>query len=137
MIGARLEWRAWSMETTPIRAACSSTKAPGAVMATVFAPIPAIQEIRPAPQAGVPVRAPLLPPVARGDDLSAAQARQRAIAARIAAQRARLAQLTSQQRSLSSSIATTNDALREVNADLAVVQKRIDGLSAAVDEAQA
>ena len=77
------------------------------------------------------------PPVARGDDLSAAQARQRAIAARIAAQRARLAQLTSQQRSLSSSIATTNDALREVNADLAVVQKRIDGLSAAVDEAQA
>jgi murein DD-endopeptidase MepM/ murein hydrolase activator NlpD len=72
------------------------------------------------------IAAPIGP--AAGDDLSDAIARQRRIESQIRSQRAQIAALNRSQASLQRGIASTRSSLREVNADLAGVAKRIDQL---------
>jgi len=72
------------------------------------------------------IAAPIGP--AAGDDLSDAIARQRRIEAQIRSQRAQIAALNRSQASLQRGIASTRSSLREVNADLTSVAKRIDQL---------
>lgn len=64
-------------------------------------------------------------PRASGDELSDAIARQKALAARIAAQKKQIVQLNARQADLKVQIADTNTALAGINADLAVVRARI------------
>lgn len=72
------------------------------------------------------------PSPARGDELADAQARQRALAAKIEAQRKEMARLRSLQSGLASDIADTKAALAEVNADIAAAQKRVKRLASQV-----
>ncbi|MCU0482750.1 MAG: peptidoglycan DD-metalloendopeptidase family protein [Chloroflexi bacterium] len=72
------------------------------------------------------------PGPARGDELADAQARQRALAAKIEAQRKEVARLRSQQAGLKSDIADTKTALAEVNADLVAAQQKVKRLAAQV-----
>lgn len=64
-------------------------------------------------------------PRASGDELSDAIARQKALAARIAAQKKQIVQLNALQADLKVQIASTNTALAGINADLTVVRGRI------------
>jgi murein DD-endopeptidase MepM/ murein hydrolase activator NlpD len=77
------------------------------------------------------------PPATRGDELSDAQARAKALAAQIAAQKAQLAKLAALQAGMASDIASTKSTLAGVNADLAVVQKRVAKMAADVTAVQA
>ncbi len=65
------------------------------------------------------------PPPASGDELSDAIARQKALAARVKAQRAEVAKIRSLQGDLARDIAATQRALKGVNADLATTKTRI------------
>jgi len=67
-------------------------------------------------------------PRASGDELSDALASQKALAARIAAQKRQIAQLNALQVDLKGQIADTNAALAGINADLVTVRSRIAGL---------
>ncbi len=68
-------------------------------------------------------------PPASGDDLADAVARQKALAAKIAAQKQQVSKLNALQADLRSEIADTNTALAGINADLAAVKVRIARLA--------
>jgi murein DD-endopeptidase MepM/ murein hydrolase activator NlpD len=73
------------------------------------------------------------PPSARGgDDLSAAMAQQRALAAKIAAQKAAIAKLDALQADLSVEISQTKTTLSGINADLVVAQQRVVQMNAKI-----
>jgi murein DD-endopeptidase MepM/ murein hydrolase activator NlpD len=66
------------------------------------------------------------PPTARGgDDLTTALAQQRALQAKIAAQRAQIAKLNALQEDLSVEISQTKTTLAGINTDLVVAQRRV------------
>jgi murein DD-endopeptidase MepM/ murein hydrolase activator NlpD len=77
------------------------------------------------------------PPAATGDDLTDAQAQQRAIQARIAAQKRQVAQLNSLQADLRSSIQSTSQELAGINADLTLVRAQVVRAAAKVKAVQA
>jgi murein DD-endopeptidase MepM/ murein hydrolase activator NlpD len=86
----------------------------------------------------VPLLAGLSGPApARGDELADAQARQRALAAKIEAQRKEMAHLRELQAGLVTDIADTKTALAEVNADIAAAQKKVKRLATQVAEVKA
>ncbi len=76
------------------------------------------------------------PAPARGDELADAQARQRALAARIEAQRKEAARLHTMQAGLAADIADTKTALAAVNTDLAATQKKVKRLASEVAAVQ-
>ncbi len=67
-------------------------------------------------------------PAASGDDLADAIARQKELAARIAAQRKQVSELNARQADLKGEIAETTKALSAINADLSAVKARITKL---------
>ncbi|MBI2763778.1 MAG: peptidoglycan DD-metalloendopeptidase family protein [Chloroflexi bacterium] len=71
------------------------------------------------------------------DDLSDAIARQKALATRIAKQKAQVATLTRQQKALSATLASTRNSLNQVNTDLTSVRGQIVQATVAVAAAQA
>lgn len=72
-------------------------------------------------------------PIATGDELSDALARQKAIAAKIAAQKKAVAQLNGLQADLRAEIRDTSAKLDGINADLAEVKARIGRMTAQVN----
>jgi murein DD-endopeptidase MepM/ murein hydrolase activator NlpD len=77
---------------------------------------------------------PYQPTTARGgDDLSAAIARQKALAAQIAAQKAEIAKLNAMQQDLAGEIANTKTTLVGINADLVVAKARVTDMSVKVN----
>jgi len=68
------------------------------------------------------------PPTARGDELSDAVARQKALVARVKEQRVQVAKLRSLQGGLAQEISSTQTALTGINANLAATKKRITRL---------
>jgi murein DD-endopeptidase MepM/ murein hydrolase activator NlpD len=76
-------------------------------------------------------------PVARGDELSDAVARQKALAARVKAQREEVAKLRALQGGLAEEIASTRGALKGINADLVETRERISRIAERVDLVQA
>ena len=76
------------------------------------------------------------PPTAQGDELSDAQARAKALAAKIAAQKAQLAKLTALQAGLAVDIAQTKTTLNGINQDLSVVKARVTKMAASVAAVQ-
>jgi murein DD-endopeptidase MepM/ murein hydrolase activator NlpD len=68
-----------------------------------------------------------------GDSLDAALARQKVLAARIAAQKEAIARLNALQADLSVEISQTETTLKGINADLDVAQRRVDQMSVKVD----
>jgi len=77
------------------------------------------------------------PPPARGDELSDAIASQKALAAKVKAQKAAIARLNALQAGLASDIGQTQTALAGVNLDLTAVQKRVTKLNANIKVVQA
>ena len=77
------------------------------------------------------------PGPARGDELSDAVARQKALAARVKAQREEVAKLRSLQSGLASEISSTTAALDGINANLAQTKARIASLGKQIDEVRA
>ncbi len=78
------------------------------------------------------------PPTARGDDdLSRALARQKAIAAKIAAQKKRVAELNALQADLRLTIGSTGAKLNGINADLADVKVQVKKATTRVNAVQA
>jgi murein DD-endopeptidase MepM/ murein hydrolase activator NlpD len=73
----------------------------------------------------------------RGDDLSDAIAQRKAAEAQVAAQKAKIAQLSDLQASLRSEIKSTSAALKQVNADLAAVKQQITTMAARIKVVQA
>src|SRR5688500_9229548 len=69
-------------------------------------------------------------PAATGDDLSAAVAQRKAIAAKIKAQRAQVVQLTAAQERVTVAIASAKKKLNGINANLAEVQEDVSTLRA-------
>lgn len=65
------------------------------------------------------------PPVTRGDELSDAIARQKALAARVKEQRAEVAKIRSLQGDLARDISATQSALKGINTDLVTTKARI------------
>ncbi len=76
-------------------------------------------------------------PVTSGDELSDALAQQKALAAKIAAEKKQVAALRERQAGLQADLAATRQALKQVNADLATVKKRIATMSERVNAARA
>ncbi|MBP1705578.1 MAG: peptidase [Chloroflexi bacterium] len=72
------------------------------------------------------------PAPARGDELSDAQARQRALVSKIEAQRRQMDRLRAQQAGLETDIADTKATLAAVNADIAAAQKKVKRLASRV-----
>ncbi|MFI5225679.1 MAG: murein hydrolase activator EnvC family protein [Candidatus Limnocylindrales bacterium] len=72
------------------------------------------------------------PPKTFGDELSDAQAQAKALAAKVAAQRAQLAQLQALESSLNNDIAQTKSDLAGVNADLSAVKAKVAATGAQV-----
>ncbi len=77
------------------------------------------------------------PATTSGNELSDAQAKQKALAAQIAAQRAQVAKLKAMQVSLSADIASTQVALNGINQDLAATKVRITKVSQEIAVVQA
>jgi len=73
------------------------------------------------------------PSVLGGDDLTAALSQQRALAAKIAAQKAEIAKLNALQADLSVEITQTKTTLAGINADLVVAQRRVVQMNAKVN----
>jgi murein DD-endopeptidase MepM/ murein hydrolase activator NlpD len=69
-------------------------------------------------------------PVATGDDLADAIARQKALQAKIAAEKREVAKLSAKQASLGGEIAATQRTLRGINTDLAAVKARVATIAA-------
>ena len=78
-----------------------------------------------------------VPQVAKGDDLSDALAQQKALSARIAAERAQMSRLSTMQSNLSTEIASTRNDLNTISASLGDLQNRVTKLTARVAEVQA
>jgi len=79
----------------------------------------------------------LTPNLVRGDDLSQAQAQQRAIAAQLAAQKAHMAQLAGLQADLAAALANTKTKLIGINSDLVDVKANIAATQVKVNAVQA
>ena len=77
------------------------------------------------------------PDLVRGDDLSQAQAQQRAIAAQLAAQKAHMAQLAALQADLAATLANTKTKLIGINSDLVDVKANIAATQVKVNAVQA
>ncbi len=77
------------------------------------------------------------PPVATGDELSDALARQKAIAAKIKAQKDRVAQLNGLQADLRVVISTTSAKLDGINADLTDVKAQVNQMTVKVNAVKA
>jgi murein DD-endopeptidase MepM/ murein hydrolase activator NlpD len=77
------------------------------------------------------------PNLVRGDDLSQAQAQQRAIAAQLAAQKAHMAQLAALQADLAATLANTKTKLIGINSDLVDVKANIAATQVKVNAVQA
>ncbi len=77
------------------------------------------------------------PDLVRGDDLSQAQAQQKAIAAQIAAQKAHMAQLASLQADLAATLVTTKSKLQGINSDLVDVKANVAATQLKVNAVQA
>lgn len=77
------------------------------------------------------------PPPTSGDELSDALASQKALAAKIKAQKDAIARLNGLQAGLAADIGQTKTALAGVNADLTAVQKRVSKVSADIKVVQA
>ena len=77
------------------------------------------------------------PDLVKGDDLSQAQAQQRAIAAQIAAQKAHMAELASLQADLAATLANTRTKLQGINSDLVDVKANVAATQAKVNAVQA
>jgi murein DD-endopeptidase MepM/ murein hydrolase activator NlpD len=77
------------------------------------------------------------PDLARGDDLSQAQAQQKAIAAQLAAQKAHMAELASLQADLPVTLANTRTKLVGINSDLVDVKANIAATQVKVNTVQA
>ncbi len=77
------------------------------------------------------------PDLVRGDDLSQAQAQQRAIAAQVAAQKAKMAQLAALQADLATALSATKVKLVGINSDLADVKATIASTQTKVNAVQA
>lgn len=77
------------------------------------------------------------PPTARGDQLSDAVARQKALAARVKEQREQVAKLRSLQSGLAQEISSTRNALAGINANLAETKTRITRLGKQIAEVRA
>ena len=77
------------------------------------------------------------PTLVRGDDLSQAQAQQRAIAAQVAAQKAKMAQLAALQADLASALSMTKTKLVGINSNLADVKATIAATQAKVNAVEA
>ena len=77
------------------------------------------------------------PTLVRGDDLSQAQAQQRAIAAQVAAQKAKMAQLAALQADLASALSMPKTKLVGINSNLADVKANIATTQAKVNQVQA
>jgi murein DD-endopeptidase MepM/ murein hydrolase activator NlpD len=73
------------------------------------------------------------PNLARGDDLSQAQAQQKAIAAQIASQKAHMAELASLQADLAATLVTTRTKLQGINSDLVDVRANVAATQAKVN----
>lgn len=76
-------------------------------------------------------------PIAHGDDLSDAIAQQKALAAKIAADKSQAAELAALQADLKASLASTQSKLQGINADLASVKKNIAALTVKVNAVRA
>ena len=76
-------------------------------------------------------------PIVRGDELSDAVARQKAIQAKIAAQKQQVAQLNGLQADLRTEIRGTSSQLAGINADLSAVKQRIGDMTAKIHVVQA
>ncbi len=81
--------------------------------------------------------APGTPPVARGDELSDARARQAQIKRDVARQKAQVARLTSLQAGLADEIRQTTSQVRGINADLASVRVKMTAVQGRIDEVKA
>ena len=77
------------------------------------------------------------PPTVRGDELSDAIARQKALATRVREQRAQVARIRSLQGGLAQEIASTRTELAGINANLVQTRKRITKVTARVAQVQA
>jgi len=77
------------------------------------------------------------PPIARGDELSDAVARQKSLAARMKQQREQVAKLRSLQSGLAQEISSTQTALAGINANLAETKTRITRLGSQIAEVRA
>jgi len=77
------------------------------------------------------------PDLVRGDDLSQAQAQQKAIAAQLAAQKAHMAELASLQAQLALTLANTRTKLIGINSDLVDVKANIAATQVKVNAVQA
>jgi murein DD-endopeptidase MepM/ murein hydrolase activator NlpD len=77
------------------------------------------------------------PPAARGDDLSDAIARQKALAARVKEQREQVAKIRSLQGGLAQEIASTQTALSGINANLEQTQARITRVGTQIKKVKA
>ncbi len=77
------------------------------------------------------------PPSARGDELSDAIARQKALAARVQQQRAEVNRIRALQGGLVAEIASTTSALNGINANLAQTKARITSIGAQIDQVRA
>jgi murein DD-endopeptidase MepM/ murein hydrolase activator NlpD len=77
------------------------------------------------------------PPPARGDELSDAIARQKALAARVKEQRNQVARIRELQGGLAQEIASTRNALAGINANLQETQSRVKGVTAKVKQVRA
>jgi murein DD-endopeptidase MepM/ murein hydrolase activator NlpD len=76
-------------------------------------------------------------PVSAGDPLQDAYAKQKALQAKIDAQKKQIARLRDLQKELSADMAVTSKALAEVNADLKVAKKHVAQTTTLVNEARA
>ncbi|MEX1172548.1 MAG: peptidoglycan DD-metalloendopeptidase family protein [Chloroflexota bacterium] len=81
--------------------------------------------------------APANTPIAHGDELADAKAKQAQLKKDVAAQKARVAELSALQGSLSAEIKSTKAELRSIGADLTSVRKRITKLETQIVEVQA
>ncbi len=81
--------------------------------------------------------APGTPPVARGDELSDARARQAQIKRDVERQKAQVARLTSLQAGLADEIRQTTSQVRGINADLTSVRVKMTAIQGRIDEVKA
>jgi len=77
------------------------------------------------------------PPSARGDELSDAVARQKALVARVKAQREQVAKIRALQGGLAQEIASTQTALKGINTNLEQTKARITKITAQVEQVRA
>ena len=81
--------------------------------------------------------APATPPVARGDELSDAKAKQAQLKKEMADQKAQVAQLAALQDGLAADIQKTTSQLRGINADLSGVKSKIATMQSRIDVVKA